>query len=73
MFEVANVQGGTALHYLNPNVPFKIAAKTGTAQVVGIAQTDKKRMREEDMEYYQRSHAWRPMVHTTILGMLSPF
>ena len=58
MFEVANVQGGTALRYLNPNVPFKIAAKTGTAQVVGIAQTDKKRMREEDMEYYQRSHAW---------------
>jgi len=58
MYEVANVQGGTALRHINVTAPFKIAAKTGTAQVVGIAQTDKKRMREEDMDYYQRSHAW---------------
>ena len=58
MFEVANVQGGTALRHMNVTAPFKIAAKTGTAQVVGISQTDKKRMREEDMDYYQRSHAW---------------
>ncbi len=58
MYEVANVPGGTALRYINVTAPFKIAAKTGTAQVVGISQTDKKRMREEDMDYYQRSHAW---------------
>jgi len=58
MFEVANVQGGTGLNHLRLTAPFKIAAKTGTAQVVGISQTEKKRMREEDMEYYQRSHAW---------------
>jgi len=58
MYEVANVQGGTALRHINLTAPFKIAAKTGTAQVVGISQTDKKRMREEDMDYYQRSHAW---------------
>ncbi|AFL68029.1 penicillin-binding protein 2 [Sulfurospirillum barnesii] len=58
MYEVANVPGGTALNHLKHNAPFKIAAKTGTAQVVGISQTDKKRMREEDMEYYHRSHAW---------------
>ena len=36
----------------------KVAAKTGTAQVVGISQTEKKRMKEEDMAYLQRSHAW---------------
>jgi len=58
MYEVANVQGGTALRHINLTAPFKIAAKTGTAQVVGISQTDKKRIREEDMDYYQRSHAW---------------
>lgn len=58
MYEVANVPGGTALRYINVTAPFKIAAKTGTAQVVGISQTNKKRMREEDMDYYQRSHAW---------------
>jgi penicillin-binding protein 2 len=58
MFEVANVQGGTAFAHIKITAPFKIAAKSGTAQVVGISQTEKKRMREEDMEYYQRSHAW---------------
>ena len=58
MYEVANVQGGTALRHIKITAPFKIAAKTGTAQVVGISQTDKKRMREEDMDYFQRSHAW---------------
>ena len=58
MYEVANVPGGTALRHINVTAPFKIAAKTGTAQVVGISQTNKKRMREEDMDYYQRSHAW---------------
>ncbi len=58
MYEVANVPGGTALRHINVSAPFKIAAKTGTAQVVSISQTEKKRMREEDMEYYQRSHAW---------------
>ncbi len=58
MYEVANVPGGTALRHVNVAAPFKIAAKTGTAQVVSISQTEKKRMKEEDMEYYQRSHAW---------------
>ena len=58
MFQVANEQGGTAFSHISMSSPFKIAAKSGTAQVVGISQTDKKRMKEEDMEYYQRSHAW---------------
>ncbi len=57
MFEVANHQKGTAAKGLvDSNVT--LAAKTGTAQVVGISQTEKKRMKEEDMEYYRRSHAW---------------
>ncbi len=57
MFEVANHQKGTASKaLLDSNVT--LAAKTGTAQVVGISQTERKRIKEEDMEYYRRSHAW---------------
>ncbi|MBP9613037.1 MAG: penicillin-binding protein 2 [Sulfurospirillum sp.] len=58
MYQVANQPGGTGFNHLKLRAPIKIAAKTGTAQVVGISQTEKKRMREEDMEYYHRSHAW---------------
>lgn len=58
MYQVANQPGGTAFSHIKLQAPIKIAAKTGTAQVVGLSQTDKKRMREEDMEYYHRSHAW---------------
>jgi len=58
MFEVVNNPGGTASRHIKMNSNIKIAAKTGTAQVVGISQTDKKRMKEEDMSYYERSHAW---------------
>ncbi len=57
MNEVANHPKGTAFNALK-NSKIKLAAKTGTAQVVGISQTEKKRMKEEDMEYYRRSHAW---------------
>ena len=57
MYEVANHPRGTAnKHFVSSQI--KVAAKTGTAQVVGISQSDKKRMREEDMAYLQRSHAW---------------
>ena len=57
MYEVANHPRGTAnRHFVGSLV--KVAAKTGTAQVVGISQTEKKRMKEEDMAYLQRSHAW---------------
>ncbi len=58
MYQVANQPGGTGFHHIKLKSPIKIAAKTGTAQVVGLSQTEKKRAREEDMEYYQRSHAW---------------
>lgn len=57
MYEVANHPKGTAKKILNGSV-VKLAVKTGTAQVVGISQTEKVRMKEADMEYYQRSHAW---------------
>jgi len=58
MYQVVNQPGGTAFSHIKLKSPIKIAGKTGTAQVVGLSQTDKKRAREEDMEYYHRSHAW---------------
>lgn len=57
MYETANVPGGTGFRTLG-EARIKVAAKTGTAQVVGISQTDKVRIKEEDMDYYSRSHAW---------------
>ncbi|MFL1706351.1 penicillin-binding protein 2 [Campylobacter sp. MOP7] len=57
MYEVANHQKGTAFKHFK-EAKLKLAAKTGTAQVVAISQTEKKRMKEEDMKYLQRSHAW---------------
>ncbi|NLK66799.1 MAG: penicillin-binding protein 2 [Campylobacteraceae bacterium] len=57
MYEVANHQNGTAYQHLKDS-SVKIAAKTGTAQVVGIPQNVIVRMKEKDMEYYHRSHAW---------------
>ncbi|ECO2661141.1 penicillin-binding protein 2 [Campylobacter jejuni] len=57
MYAVANEQGGTSYRYLH-NLHVKVAAKTGTAQVVGFSQTDKNRVDEKQFEYYTRSHAW---------------
>lgn len=57
MYEVANHQRGTAYRALR-DLNVTVAAKTGTAQVVGISQTEKKRIKEEDMKYFRRSHAW---------------
>jgi penicillin-binding protein 2 len=56
MYHVCNVDGGTATKYINSKVT--IAGKTGTAQVIGIPQSEKKRMKEHELEYFQRSHAW---------------
>ena len=58
MYQVLNQPGGTGFSHIKMKSPIKIAGKTGTAQVVGLSQTDKKRAREEDMTYYERSHAW---------------
>lgn len=50
-------EGGTAFRYFQ-HLPLNVAAKTGTAQVVGFSQTEKRNIREKDLEYYQRSHTW---------------
>jgi len=57
MVKVCNEPGGTAYWRLYDN-PVKVACKTGTAQVVGIAQDVEEREKEEDMDYWHRSHAW---------------
>ena len=57
MYAVANEQGGTAYRYLN-HLPIKVAAKTGTAQVIGFSQADKNRVNEAELKYYTRSHTW---------------
>jgi len=56
MYEVANKAHGTALYHIRSKTT--VAAKTGTAQVVGIPQSEKKRMKEHELEYFQRSQAW---------------
>jgi penicillin-binding protein 2 len=56
MYHVANKQFGTAVHHIKSKTV--VAAKTGTAQVVGIPQLEKKRMKEHELEYFQRSQAW---------------
>lgn len=56
MYEVINHKKGTATNYINSKVT--IAGKTGTAQVVTIPQEEKVRMKESELEYYHRSHAW---------------
>ncbi len=57
MYEVANHPKGTLRNYIRGS-KVKIAGKTGTAQVVGIPQSEKKRMKEHELEYFHRSHAW---------------
>ena len=54
LYKTANSATGTGRFI---RAPMKIAAKTGTAQVIGIAQDVQERIKEEDMEYYTRSHA----------------
>jgi len=56
MWEVCNHPKGTATHYLSSKV--KIAGKTGTAQVIGISQKTIKRLKEHELAYLKRSHAW---------------
>lgn len=56
MYDVVNSASGTARRYIKSKV--RIAAKTGTAQVYTIPQDEKVRMKESELEYYQRSHAW---------------
>ncbi len=57
MYQVCHEAGGTGYaRALKSKV--KLGCKTGTAQVTGISQADKARIKEADMEYFHRSHAW---------------
>lgn len=56
MYEVCNDPRGTASKHITTKVT--IAGKTGTAQVSGLSQKEKSRIKEEDLEYFKRSHAW---------------
>ncbi len=61
MYEVCNRRTGTAYKTLSrkkAGLPIVVAGKTGTAQVVSIPQEIKKRVKEEDMAYFRKSHAW---------------
>jgi len=57
MYDVCNSQRGTA-HRAMSHLPIIVAGKTGTSQVVSIPQSERRRMKESEMEYYSRSHAW---------------
>jgi len=57
MYDVCNAQRGTARRTMS-KLPIVVAGKTGTSQVVSISQSEKSRMKESDMDYYTRSHAW---------------
>ncbi len=49
-------QSGTAWAYIGQNAPYRMAGKSGTAQVVGIAQGEE--YDEKILDEYQRKHAW---------------
>jgi penicillin-binding protein 2 len=57
MYDVCNIRGGTAYKTMR-KLPIIVAGKTGTSQVTSIPQSTKKRIKEADLAYYHRSHAW---------------
>lgn len=57
MVGACNAPGGTGTKRTQ-GAMVKIACKTGTAQVTSIPQDVKKRLKESEMEYFHRSHAW---------------
>ena len=57
MYEVCNHPKGTAYWALR-GCKIRVAGKTGTAQVIGIPQEEKKRMKEDELAHFHRSHAW---------------
>jgi len=56
MYDVCNTPRGTGYKHLR-KLPIVVAGKTGTSQVVSIAQNVVNRVKEHDMEYWKRSHA----------------
>ena len=57
MYDVCNVRGGTAFRTMS-KLPIIVAGKTGTSQVASIPQSTKKRLKESELSYFLRSHAW---------------
>ena len=57
MYDVCNNKRGTAYRAMH-DLPIVVAGKTGTAQVTSIAQDVKRRAKEDELEYFKRSHAW---------------
>ena len=49
-------QNGTAWAYIGRDISYRMAGKSGTAQVVGIPQGEE--YAEEELDEYQRKHAW---------------
>lgn len=57
MYDVCNVPGGTGFATMS-KLPVIVAGKTGTSQVTAIPQSAQKRLKEEQLAYFHRSHAW---------------
>ena len=57
MYDVCNVPGGTGYTTMR-KLPVIVAGKTGTSQVTAIPQSTQKRLKEEQLAYFHRSHAW---------------
>ena len=49
-------QNGTAYSYIGTDITYRMAGKSGTAQVVGIRQGEE--YSAEELTKYQRKHAW---------------
>jgi penicillin-binding protein 2 len=57
MYDVCNRLGGTAYKKMH-DLPVVVAGKTGTSQVTSIPQSTIHRIKEADLAYFHRSHAW---------------
>ena len=57
MYDVCNTPGGTGYRIMH-NLPIVAAGKTGTSQVTSIPQSTVHRLKESQLEYFHRSHAW---------------
>jgi penicillin-binding protein 2 len=57
MYDVCNTRKGTGFSAMG-SLPVIVAGKTGTSQVTSIPQAAVKRLKEEELAYFHRSHAW---------------
>jgi len=57
MYDVCNTLGGTAYRTMH-KLPIVVAGKTGTSQVTSIPQSTVRRLKESELAYFHRSHAW---------------